>query len=131
MRFWRCYNPNCSDRGGIPGHDFTADVPVCDKCNVDGRNPRFASLISPVVVIHFDPPSAVPGYGEGHLACNPTQGIRGHMATGDPDAVNCPACRKTPVWENASKGKAVDPRYDLPIEIDLAAQVIRRADEAN
>lgn len=116
-RFYRCYNPNCTEHPAkMPGYDFTADVPVCPKCKVDARQPRFSHLIVPLVIIHFDPPSQVPGYGVGELACDGKPSA-GRMATGDPEVVNCPACRQTDVWKEAQKGKAVDPRFDFNIDV--------------
>lgn len=117
-RLYRCYNPKCTTHpAGMPGYDFTADVPVCPKCGVDARQPRFANLIVTRTLIHFDPPSGVvPGYGKNVCVCD-GKPLGGRVSSGDPDAVNCPACRESAEWQDAQKGKAVDPRFDFDIEV--------------
>jgi hypothetical protein len=104
---YRCLNPKCADRpDGKPGHDFDAKldkgrpVPVCDKCGLDGRLPKFMRYIVKLVCIHFDPPSGLPGVGLNVCLCDGRDvgklkaGEAG--ATGDPECVTCPKCLEHP-----------------------------------
>lgn len=125
-RFWRCYNTPCADKPGTPGHDFMAVDPVCDKCGIDRRDPRFTQIITPVVVVHYDPPSPVDGVGQRTLACT-GKPIAGFRATGDPEAVNCPACQASEAWQANYAKRQVDPAHDFPVDIDLAKQVLLKA----
>lgn len=110
-KLYRCSNANCCDRVGNP-HEFLADEGICPKCGISQGDQRFGSLIIRCVMIHFDPPSPVPGYGLGVRACAPETAIHapvdafgrpriGHGGTGDPVAVSCPACKATEAYQAA------------------------------
>ena len=97
---FRCLNPKCSDVLDKIGHDFAADLPVCPKCGLDARNPKYRRFMELVTVIHFDPPeNIVPGVGVNLSLCNgktPAElgAVRPmEQLTGDPEAVTCPVCK--------------------------------------
>jgi len=133
---YRCLNPKCADDpSGKLGHDFTADVPVCDKCGVDGRDPRFARVVHRLVVLHYDPPSPVEGIGLGHRACDPSKTSRAssdgmQMATGDPESVNCAKCRETGVWKENHRRTEVFEAADFEVIIDPAKKTFGPAPKA-
>lgn len=128
MKMYRCYNPRCADRPEImPGFDFMAETPTCPKCGTsqEHKNPRLAGLIVNRVTIHFDPPHpAVDNVGLNTLACDPSKAVGRYQASGDPDAVTCPACRLTEAWHQANTAKSFDPADDVPLEINVAAGAI-------
>ena len=75
---------------------------------VRGKGPECPSCkagplaVAQVEVIHFDPPSATPGRGLNHAACNPK--LRPgptNRFTGEHDAVTCRACRETEIYKTA------------------------------
>src|SRR5689334_1163052 len=119
MKLWKCYNPSCCDKPGVPGHDFAAELPVCDACGTDARVPRFANLIVRRVVIHFEPPSHVEGMGAGHLACQPKADPQKYRRTGSAIDVNCPVCVATDAWRQAEKVAQMSPDHDVPLSADL------------
>lgn len=95
MKIWKCYN--CVGTNGVPGVDFIAEQPVCPTCSTDGTQPRFKHLLVACKVIHFDPPHpTVENRGLGELACGTPW--KGKRASGAPVAVNCPACKATPIY---------------------------------
>lgn len=76
--------------------EFEADKPACEACGIDpATDPRNKDVIVPLVTHHFDPPSKVPGRGLGHAACNPRLRIGTPKCafTGEPESVNCAACK--------------------------------------
>ena len=76
--------------------DFEGDRAKCDPCGIDPLlNPRHADRVIPLVTVHLDPPSHVPGIGLGHAACDPAvkTGRPGEAFTGEKSAVNCPRCK--------------------------------------
>ena len=102
---YRCQNPLCA---GKP--DFWVDtdkVAACPCCEISITDKRFGKVISPLVVMHFEPPSHVAGYGRGHYACDPGKVVvqvatRGReLATGEPRAVTCPSCKETAAYAAA------------------------------
>lgn len=100
---YRCQNPLCA---GKP--DFWVDAgkdPACPGCEISITDERFKSLITPVAILHFDPPSHVPGFGRGYWACNPAKAVVVNVgrdrATGDPLVVTCPACKETAAYASA------------------------------
>src|SRR5262249_7695922 len=102
MPLYRCLNPACPS----PAREFTADAPVCPGCKVDARVPKFRAVVVPLVTIHFDPPSAVPGIGLNVLACRPDQPVNRFRASGSARAVNCPACKRTEAWKKQAEIEA-------------------------
>jgi len=102
----------------------------CPKCVADKAIPRYASLIAEIVMIHFDAPGDLPGYGSGVMACEPTMTIpnkRGDRATGEPSAVTCPMCKQTDAWKEcmAEMGLPVVPKtadFDYMAERDRIAR---------
>lgn len=76
--------------------EFVAAKPACEKCGLDPeKDARHAAFFLDLVTIHFDPPTHVPGLGNGHAACNPTlrTGSNGDAWTGEKQVVNCEACK--------------------------------------
>jgi hypothetical protein len=49
------------NENGVPvvGRRFEADLPVCPNCGCDRSNPRHATYIGEVELIHFDAPDPV------------------------------------------------------------------------
>lgn len=121
MRLWKCWNPKCADKQGIPGHDFTSEdhVGTCDKCGLKSDDARFGKLIVPRVVIHFDAPSGiVEGAGVNYAACSAEfTRTKGYRMSGEPVAVNCPLCRETEVFKKHDHDAKLHPDYDVPVEI--------------
>jgi len=101
----------------------------CPKCVADKAIPRYAPLISEVVMIHFDPPGDLPEYGRGSLACDPATPIpnrKGDRASGEASAVTCPMCKQTDEWKRsmAEMGLPVVPKgadFDYMAERDRIA----------
>lgn len=117
---YRCTNEACSeDPHGRLIYDFESDRGVCPKCGADRQGGRVVRR----EVIHFDP-SRVAG-GRNAWACAPGQPLR-PLASGDPRAVTCAACRGTEAYAAAlaALGDAVE--GDFPVEVDARAGMIRR-----
>ncbi len=75
---------------------FEAAAPGCAACGIDPAARREdEGVVVQLVVTHFDPPTKRAGRGKGHAACDPKVkvGRPGLAFTGEPDAVNCPACK--------------------------------------
>lgn len=126
MKLWRCYNGKCSDKPGIPGHDFANDTGKCDRCGVDPSDKRFGYVITARVVLHFDAPSGiVDGRGVGYIACDPSKAVGKFRSTGDPNVVNCPACQATESFKAAIVGDAVHPDFDVPVTIDAKSGTMK------
>ena len=106
MSLWRCLNCKA---------EFQADKPVCAACELDPTtDPRAADLFRAIEVIHFDPPTRVPGVGRNHAACDPKVRYGANrMFTGEPGSVTCPACKASPAFA-AAGGKSNGVR-DLPL----------------
>lgn len=105
--------------------EFIAAAPVCPQCKLDGGQPKYRRFIQQLVIIHYDPPDDVaPGVGQNVTLCGGEpvwQLIRKkpyEQASGEPEAVNCPACREhdnfpkpvvqaatEPVWVGSRKRK--------------------------
>lgn len=125
---YRCYNPKCADKPGVPGHVFLVapGAPVqCDRCGIKGDDPRFARFLTELVLVHFEPPSGVvDGVGAGYVACAPTASMEKTAAvrrSGAVDAVTCPDCRETAVFlaENSKERMSADEALrQVPIEIN-------------
>lgn len=88
----------------MPGRDFASEKPICPHCGLDGTpGTRFANRILALRTLHFDPPHpSVTDAGTGVPACGAVRQNATAM-TGDPNVVNCPACRKSLVWLTAKK----------------------------
>ena len=121
MRF-RCYNPKC----GYPPryYEFEADAPVCPKCGlIGGRG------IHPLTDVHFLVMGHGPlmgQFGAHRVACEPE---RPHLATHPqddyaasdmPDAVTCPRCRGTDVFQEYVK--ALFPHLWLQMQAEKAGK---------
>lgn len=121
MKLWKCYN--CPSSSGVPGRDFTAATPVCPACGLDGTDKRLNHLIVPCKIIHFDAPHPIAkDRGVGVLACGtPWKG--GLRVSGDPVAVNCPACvasesyRATKAAQEEGEELLLPESINPPIEI--------------
>lgn len=102
MALWRCNSLKCE------GNLFEAERPKCPKCGLDAEShPRFAQYITPLTIIHFDPPLApglIAGVGKNVTLCDGTpvgQLVRRkEQATGDPTCVSCQRCRDHPEFPN-------------------------------
>lgn len=123
MKLFRCYV--CEGKPGMPGKDFAAEVPVCPDCKIDGRVPKYASYVVALKVIHFDPPDPVLGKLQGrlrrglnHAACNPALPVGKCLASGDPAAVNCPACQQTDIYKSELHDASINPEDDFDLQID-------------
>lgn len=124
MRFWKCFkceNETADDdtiKMSSPG-DFEADEPVCPRCKIDGKDPRFRGVIAARVVTHFDPPTIIPGRGERFLACDPKMavGMGGMSATGDYRLVTCPACKSSDKWTDLSDANRIPAAYRVPVTV--------------
>ncbi len=94
------------------GGQFEAAKPACAVCGIDpAADPRDGEAIVELVLHHFDPPSKRPGRGLGCAACNPKirVGVPKCAFTGEPEHVNCAACRATAAYaaaNGASNGAA-------------------------
>lgn len=87
MPVFRCLN--CKN-------EIEALSPSCAACELDpAKNPGDADYFAKVETMHFDPPTKVAGRGKNFAACNPKLkvGAAGHRFTGDPEVVNCAACK--------------------------------------
>lgn len=93
MALWRCNSLKCE------GKTFLSERPKCPVCGLDAEaDARFADVIIKLTIIHFDPPSGVVrGRGKNVTLCDGTPvrslGKKHEQASGDPEAVNCQACR--------------------------------------
>ncbi len=132
MGLWRSQRGSCSDdKHGRSIHDFEAERPVCDRCGTDGR--EFPQIVIKLECVHYerivDRIGAVQ-VGSKELACKPGKPIApGTVRSSSARAVNCKDCRKTPEWREGMQamGEVLEDK-DFPVEIDLAAGVIRIAD---
>lgn len=145
MGLWRCTRISCStDPHGRNLFDFEADLPVCPKCAADMRKPR--SGVLKLECVHYDPPGDLVidqfRRGKNEAACAPGKPFRG-FASGAPDAVTCPACKRTEAWREAAvdvgvilptppdeepvpgPGPEVPEAGDFAVEVDLKGQVFR------
>lgn len=136
LRPYRCQNGRCSaDPHGRAIYDFWAAEPVCPKCGCDGRRPRTAHVVIPLVVLHFVPPlEKVEGMGTGYLACDPSVrvGAGNTRATGDPTVVTCPGCKQTDAFKAAldSWGYKLVDAGDYMVLIDPGAGTLVRKDKS-
>lgn len=128
---YRCLNPRCSDRPGIPGHEFVSDEGKCDKCGTRQDDTRTGRYIHTLKVLHYDPPSAVEGVGKGYIACDPQRDLAKQPAryTGFAPEVNCPACRETEEWKQANKEALLLDEDDFPVAVNLRKGVVAKAAE--
>jgi hypothetical protein len=101
MYLFRCLNPKCADDpNGKLGHDFYWEAPICPKCGIDGRSPKYGRFMEVLTTIHYDPPEGiVDGVGKNIALCNGKTSYELGMArpleqvTGEPGSVTCPACK--------------------------------------
>ena len=101
MPLFRCLN--CKK-------EFEAIQPACVDCGIDPTtHPRHKDMVVPLVTIHFDPPSGVPGIGKGFAACNPKLrvgmpncGFSGEK-NGEKIIITCPKCLASELYANAGE----------------------------
>lgn len=93
-------NSKCATNphAGRLGFEFEGEKSAakCPKCGIESGDIRFGPLLTPLVTIHYDPPSPVPGYGMGYPLCDKSKivvALNGEQASGEPCAVNCKACK--------------------------------------
>lgn len=91
--------------GGAP---FEADRPVCPHCGLDrDASPEYRSYIADRELVHFDPPHPIiADRGMNRTACSnqplggdPRNGGKTVIASGDREAVTCPACKMTEAFK--------------------------------
>lgn len=118
VRLYKCHNPQCSDPHGAPMFDFeSAPTGTCPKCGISASDPQFGFLITPRVVIHYDPPGRVKGYGAGVAACTGAF-ISGARYTKHPRAVTCPACKTVEAHQRELEALDRPPaEYDVPVDL--------------
>ena len=123
MRLWTCWNAKCTTDGGPLGFHFSDDgAGKCPRCGVDPKHPTCGFIVTPAVVVHFDPPSGiVSGIGQRICACDGNP-IGQRRATGHWKPVNCPACKKTPAYaaERDANSAEVHPDFAVPLSGDGA-----------
>lgn len=102
-------------------HDGTRGPSVtCPNCGMSNAHPALGGNVVPVEVLHFEPPATAALYGRsgrGTIACNPATkviGSPGLRFTGEPLAVNCPECMKTPEYLKQMNG-GIHPSFDIPL----------------
>lgn len=109
MPLYRCTNCNA-----VAEHP----TPKCVPCGLDAATePRAATIIHELALIHFDPPHAtVVGWGIGFAACDPKLkvGAVDMRATGERAHVNCPKCKANPLFA-AAEGKPVGPHESIKL----------------
>ncbi len=132
QRLYKCYGCPESESSQALGRDFAinlGDEVVC-PCGVKANEAAGTKYIMPCRVVHFEPPHANPrlgGTGCGKLACTnePPEAGRSVMRTGDPGAVNCPACKATEAWQHA-KMRVDEAAADCVEMVDLTKFVINQ-----
>lgn len=116
MATYRCYS--CDNDKGLPGCDFDVQFGtpvVCPHCGEKFISDT-AGQVSRVEVIHYDPPVTA-RKGKGFAACNPALKMGTGKFSGEPAAVTCPNCRKTPIWREQAELRGVP---TIPEELDVA-----------
>lgn len=111
IKMFRCANPKC--RKANKG-TFFAEIPKCPQCGIEANDPKYGRLIGRCALVHFDPPSPVPGIGLNVRACDPAKVITvastnerkpsWHAGTGNPKGVTCPQCKETRAYQAAIAG---------------------------
>lgn len=106
MARFACLNKKCR----VNGKKFLFEGEAkCPKCGVSIHDPYYgAQTIVPMATIHYHLPSPVAGIGSTRRACDgksalPTKEGLGHASTGNTNFVNCPGCKKHPVFLENSK----------------------------
>lgn len=97
-----------------PPRTFEADRPVCEACGLDPKkDARHGRFIDQLLVIHYDPPTAIRGIGQNVAACNPKLRVGGQGVgptaerfTGEKTAVTCEKCKQTAAYQGETKGAA-------------------------
>jgi hypothetical protein len=114
LKQYICSHPKClvKDGGKFSG-EFTPKKAVCPRCGTREDDEKFGCAIQRLTVIHFDPPTHMPGIGQNHRACDPAVGIKAqllsnslmpnpwHAGTGDINVVTCEKCKATPEYQQA------------------------------
>lgn len=103
MGLFRCRNESCAENlGPHPEFDFEADLPVCPKCQADGRQEPGA--VTERACIHYLVNDAAgpirTANGRRLVACRPGMKQFPPHATGHHSAVTCPECKKTAVFQS-------------------------------
>lgn len=133
-RLYRCRNPKCTENpAGTPGYEFWAapgekGLVSCPKCNIASTDPRLGRLITPLQIVHYEPPSEVDGIGAGHLACKRGETpLKGSVRSGEPSVVNCPYCKSTDAWKANATAATLSAEFDVPVTIDAAKEAYKLA----
>ena len=86
---------------------------VCPQCGIVGKQgTKFGHLIQRLSIVHFDPPTDIPGVGWNVRACDRTKGVQAfegqdgipnahNVGSGYVVAVNCLECMKTEEYKKA------------------------------
>jgi hypothetical protein len=101
-KLFRCNNPKCQ---AVNKGKFQSEKPECPQCKIGADHPKFGSLILRLVMVHYDPPSEMPGISQWVRACDKSKSIAvqdgggvpnpWHAGTGLIQAVTCPECMAT------------------------------------
>jgi ssDNA-binding Zn-finger/Zn-ribbon topoisomerase 1 len=123
-KFYQCLNPKCLP---VEKGRFMAELGTCPQCGANEDDPKRGRLIHRLVMVHYDPPSEVPGFGQGVRACNKKVIIQvlpnpgGGMpkkpwqaGTGNVYAVTCPDCKETEEWKRGKLEADCEDGEELP-----------------
>lgn len=90
MALWKCLNEECARTG----QQFEADDGRCPECKLPWSVPLEA--------VHYVVPAEGPirtGLGNRMMACNPKAKTLPEFASGVREAVTCPKCRATDIFQ--------------------------------
>ena len=124
IKLFRCLKPKCQAReqGRFWGEEWK-----CPQCGLTDKDPRLGQYLVRLCIIHFDPPTDIPGVGLNVRACDkgkPIQAIQWENGTpspwnggtGSPSAVTCDKCMNTPEYIRAKK--AIDDEEPVGVSED-------------
>ena len=137
-KFFRCLNPKCLqvEMGQFWSDASEKNPAVCPQCGIVGKQgTKFGHMIQRLTVVHFDPPTEIPGIGQNVRACETSRAIQAdempngipnpyHAGTGSVQQVNCPECMATTAYIDACM------THDLSEEgVDTTRHALGRLDE--
>ena len=139
-KLFRCMNPKCQALNLAMGR-FWAEASetnpaVCPQCKIVGKaNTKFGHLIVRLTIVHFDPPSEIPGIGLNVRACDQdkiiqvSEGGNGipnhyHVGSGSVRAVNCPACQASEAYQQVLR---IEQDEDAPSQAEAAFERIKES----
>lgn len=134
MARFRCFQ--CPPHDDLPAvlREFEADRPLCPRCGGSGL--AVLKLVD-VHLVYADEAGPIRGkFGRYRVACEPNRPVLSrhqhdeYAATGEPRAVTCRRCLRTPQWEELVKlSPYVDEIRDLrrAMEADYPDMVASKA----